>query len=64
MRTWKAASAGALSITKYPEMPRNDPDMNSAEWTTLRLRTTPSAETSVIPARKANATVKPRRLSR
>src|SRR5215204_4125076 len=61
MSTWNAASAGALSITKYPEIPRNDPDIKSAEWTTLRLNTTPSAETSVIPARKTNATVKPRR---
>src|ERR671910_775899 len=31
MRTWKAASTGALSITNNPEIPRNDPDMNSAE---------------------------------
>src|SRR5215208_439309 len=55
MRTWNAASAGALSITKNPAIPRKDPDMNSAACTTLRLTTTPSAETSVIPAGKKKA---------
>src|SRR5215207_4640611 len=30
-------------MTKNPATPRKDPDMNSAECTTLRLRTTPSA---------------------